>query len=326
MSNMKKVIILIILTILLSLLFVSGCLNENSNGVNLEEIYVNINGGGDFDNIQDAINNVNANGIIYVSEGIYSELLTINKSINLIGTGDGRTVIIQPNNSYNIFSIIKIDANNCTIKGFNILSDQDYINTNVKGINISSSNNIIFDNIILGFNTGIYLERYSNNNDISNNTIFNCSNGIYTLYSNNNNISKNNISSCATYGIYILSSDSDNIFNNIIFNNSYYGVRIKGSEDNIVFNNSIIGNKQGFLCCCGASNNIIYNNIFKQNEFWNAEDEVNNQWDNGILGNYWDDYTIKYPNAIQLNSTWDTPYLITDNNVDNYPLVDPPNI
>ena len=323
---MKKVIILVVLTILLSLLFVSGCLNENSNGVNLEEIYVNINGEADFDNIQDAINNVNIGGKIYVSEGIYNELLTINKSVNLIGTGDGRTVIIQPNVSYHIFSIIKIDADNCTIKGFNILSDQDNINTKVSGINISSSNNVIFNNIILGFNTGIYLERYSNNNDISNNTIFNCSNGIYTLYSNNNNISKNNISSCNTYGIYILSSDSDNIFNNIIFNNSYYGVRIKGSEDNIVFNNSIIGNKQGFLCCCGASNNIIYNNVFKQNDFWNAEDEVNNQWDNGTVGNYWDDYTIKYPNAIQKNSTWDTPYVITDNNVDNYPLVSPPNI
>ena len=76
------------------------------------------------------------------------------------------------------------------------------------------------------------------------------------------------------------------------------------------------------LFCCGARNNKIYYNIFKQNSIYNAKDDVSNQWDNGSVGNFWDDYEEKYPDAVNINGIWDTPYSITgDKNVDRYPLV-----
>lgn len=51
------------------------------------------------------------------------------------------------------------------------------------------------------------------------------------------------------------------------------------------------------------------------------------KWDDGEIGNYWGDYTAKYPNAQVLpNGTWDTPYVIDANNVDNHPLVNPVDI
>jgi hypothetical protein len=49
----------------------------------------------------------------------------------------------------------------------------------------------------------------------------------------------------------------------------------------------------------------------------------NNLWDNGSVGNYWSDYSIKYPNASEIGNTGigDTPYTINAENVDNYPLM-----
>ena len=48
-------------------------------------------------------------------------------------------------------------------------------------------------------------------------------------------------------------------------------------------------------------------------------------WDDGYPsgGNYWSDYEDKYPNAAELDGSkiWDTPYVISENDQDNYPLV-----
>jgi len=50
-----------------------------------------------------------------------------------------------------------------------------------------------------------------------------------------------------------------------------------------------------------------------------------NVWDNGYPsgGNYWSDYEERYPNATEIDNSgiWDTPYVIDENNQDNYPIV-----
>jgi hypothetical protein len=68
---------------------------------------------------------------------------------------------------------------------------------------------------------------------------------------------------------------------------------------------------------------VLYNNIFEQNSIYNARDDVSNQWDNEIVGNFWDDYEEKYPEAIQIDNIWDIPYKITGDNIDRFPLVNP---
>ncbi|MDH5266949.1 MAG: hypothetical protein OEW62_04640 [Candidatus Bathyarchaeota archaeon] len=53
--------------------------------------------------------------------------------------------------------------------------------------------------------------------------------------------------------------------------------------------------------------------------------DSNKTWDDGYPfgGNYWCDYEEKYPLAEELDgsSIWDAPYVIDENNVDNYPIV-----
>jgi hypothetical protein len=85
----------------------------------------------------------------------------------------------------------------------------------------------------------------------------------------------------------------------------------------------------------GAGGNTIYlNNIFVNLSHFGS---ANNFLDNGSLGNYWADYTTRYPNASQIDHTGigDTPYIIeginiSDGkplgvNIDNHPLIYPYN-
>ena len=48
-------------------------------------------------------------------------------------------------------------------------------------------------------------------------------------------------------------------------------------------------------------------------------------WDNGTFGNYWNNYEERYPNATELDNSgiWNTPYLLDENNQDNYSLMEP---
>jgi hypothetical protein len=50
-----------------------------------------------------------------------------------------------------------------------------------------------------------------------------------------------------------------------------------------------------------------------------------NNWDNGIEGNYWSDYTTRYNNVSEIANTGvgNTPYFINENNIDHYPLLAP---
>jgi nitrous oxidase accessory protein NosD len=75
-----------------------------------------------------------------------------------------------------------------------------------------------------------------------------------------------------------------------------------------------------------ASQNLIYLNSFINNtknvEDYRPEftDCPINVWDNGTVGNYWDDYNGTDTNGDDIG---DTPYVIDKNNQDNYPLTEP---
>jgi parallel beta-helix repeat protein len=330
---MKKIIFLIICIILLQFLIISGCIKETppveeTNIIkNPKMIYVDDAGGADYTSIQNAINHAVKGGTIYVNNGTYYETLIIDKSINLIGADEKNTIIDHETGSTaSIDNVVLISADNCTIKGFSIMCANNI--SYVEGLKIDSSNNTISNNTISYAHIGIYLGRNKNNTIISN-IISDASQGISTYGSDNNNISKNIISTCTTYGIYLSGSDNNIISGNTISENDL-GIRIQGSKNCKVFENTIKNCPQGMRFCCGSTNNVAYYNVFMQNRDWSAIDEVSNQtnhWDNGIFGNYWDDYTVKYPYATQTDGIWDTPYSIANkDNFDRYPLVNPPNI
>jgi hypothetical protein len=93
----------------------------------------------------------------------------------------------------------------------------------------------------------------------------------------------------------------------------------------------------GMLLSLSSGNNIYCNNIINNNftyvinvsaNTWNSPSEItyiyNGTRKTNYLGNYWDDYGVKYPDAEELDATgfWNIPYEI-DGDSDDYPRMEP---
>ncbi len=157
----------------------------------------------------------------------------------------------------------------------------------------------------------------------------------------NNHVYKNNIvNNSAGIEICFEQSANNSVYENTIVNNGK-GVHVAwGSSGNHIYRNNIANNGVG-VCIYDASLNNIHHNNFINNTAnvpevpeWPPWVQVPpkppgfNAWDNGKEGNYWSDYLKNYPYAKEIDGSgiWDTPYIISENNQDNYPLVKPVNI
>ncbi len=321
--NLKKFIINFL--IILSILLLNGCIDEETTNGKYD-IYVGANVTNGYSTIQKAIENSSNGDSIFIYDGVYNENLIINKSINITGESNDKTIINYIKDQEQEIIIITILADSCILNNININNSNG--TDNVLGIVIKSSNNTIINTSITNTEKGIYIDSdynvNSRNNSIIMNNISNNNYGLYVTYSNNNNISKNKIFDNKEYGIYLLNSNDNILSYNFYYNNTDYALRIKGSRYNKLYNNNIFLNQKGLYFCCGARDNIVYNNNFQDNIIWHANDALGNQWDNGIIGNYWGDYEEKYPNSEIINGKWQTPYNISGGSYkDNYPLVNP---
>lgn len=216
-----------------------------------------------------------------------------NVSINAAGSPTGSGIIVS--NSVDVYFIIR----NCTvynggttsydggIKLYNTnngtIEDNDFSNNGWVGIMVySSNNNTIRGNTANnnnnggGYGHGICLAQNSDNNTIDNNDFHNNEDdGISFTGGDYNEIFENIIDNNAGYGVYF-SSDSDHneIFNNNITNNNGYGVNV------------------GYSGAPNGYNNITQNNFINNggSSSQGYDYTSNGYWDNGNLGNYWDDY------------------------------------
>ena len=113
MKKMKNKIIIIylIITLLISINVLIGCIESPSDQT------VIIKGKGRrYSTIMDAIHDAENGDTIIAGKGIYNESLVIDKSISLIGKGKNLTII----NGNLTGDVIYISANHVTITGFTI--------------------------------------------------------------------------------------------------------------------------------------------------------------------------------------------------------------
>jgi parallel beta-helix repeat protein len=138
---------------------------------------------------------------------------------------------------------------------------------------------------------------------ISNFTLRNAKEGLQTQNGENATISHCIFSHCTDSGI-VMSEYQHLRVTDCTFQNNNRGIRLSNCSYNQFYHNNFI------------------NNIIQVSSYFNTS---NNSWDNGIKGNYWDNYRIKYPNATinRTRGTWNTPYVVnaSGNNTDKHPWV-----
>ncbi|MCL4429359.1 MAG: right-handed parallel beta-helix repeat-containing protein [Chloroflexi bacterium] len=237
-----------------------------------------------------------------IPAGIYPQSTLIQQTGNTYSltndTGTRFTVtmsgIVFEGNGYSANGINLRDVTNVIIKDFIIASNGSGICI-YDSATITVTNNTILSsgNSALGPGNSILLSN-SNLVLLQNNNISRAQCGIDLLESNNNIITGNTIETASPWGGYAPAA---------IMVGLTYGHYMANSSNNLIYNNTILSNTDEALVGEGSGN----------------------RWDNGKIGNYWSDYSTKYPNATEIDNSGigNTPYTIDINNIDRYPIIVP---
>jgi parallel beta-helix repeat protein len=205
------------------------------------------------------------------------------------------------------------------------ISNNQFSNNTLYGIYVTTSSSNIFENSITGSGWFGIIVDSCNDVSIHQNTIARNGNlqnngengGICLRWFGNFNVYKNNITNNEGDGIQFSEGCShSNVHDNNIERNNVgvdlFNFAISNNSENIgigsddqVYGNNLENAKNAFIQTTFAYGNI--SNIYYA--IGNGTDVVS--WDNGIIGNYWSDYTG--------NGT----YLIDQNNIDHHPLNQP---
>ena len=142
---------------------------------------------------------------------------------------------------------------------------------------------------------GIYLYQGNDNKILGNNLKYNGRHGIYIASSNNSYIYDNNITNNGQAGsfdgIYLDNAHWNYITGNRITNNTDKGFEFFQSDNNKITRNDIFFNDVGIHIHTDSNYTTIYLNYFRNNTIHAIDDCTGNMWDNGVIGNYWDNHT-----------------------------------
>jgi parallel beta-helix repeat protein len=150
---------------------------------------------------------------------------------------------------------------------------------------------------------------------------------IYVYYCSNCTILNNTITpfteSHPGTGVSVWGGTSTVIARNQIMNNLCGIFLGEGTHNNSIFGNNITNNTAG-MRIHRSQNNSIYHNNFINNKYdisiiaGPPGTTLVTHFDNGTTGNHWSNYNGTDSNG---DGIGDTPYIIDENNQDNYPLV-----
>lgn len=142
------------------------------------------------------------------------------------------------------------------------------------------------------------------------------------IRSSNNTIAGNYANYNRDFGMVIISNNKNNLTNNTAIQNGKAGIFLsENTSSNSVKGNKVAKNPFGILVESSAFNNLFSNNCLLENKE-NANDFGANQWDDGSLGNYYDDLACQ---DINKDGICDIEYNIPGgSSIDRYPLARQP--
>ncbi len=180
--------------------------------------------------IQEAINSSSSGDKIRVFAGTYSEDITIDKSISVIGNSSINTTISGSGSD----TVVTISASWVNLSGLHI-KDGD------NGVNVSQSDNVTIEDNWISDNDGVglYIDTSNDTGIISNNISYNTDHGIEIKYSPRNNISRNHISWNDQWGIDSVRANDTIVSNNNLTWNGRYGMEFVFSNNLIIKWNNV---------------------------------------------------------------------------------------
>jgi parallel beta-helix repeat protein len=243
------------------------------------------------------------NSVVRVKPGIYNAQierfpLTLNyDGVTLEATGSpSDTIIYGPSGIEEDYSLVKVTAEEITVRGFTIKNygmailvessrntiEGNYIANNKMGIDLAGSNNIVKDNTIKN-NTEIGMGIGGSSNVITKNTITANNYGV-SISGSNNTVKGNTITNNKWFGVDIGGS-SNMIIGNTITENEGIGITAHGS-DNTVRDNIINSNSIG-ISISYSMNNLIKDNNVSNNRGYGIllEDTSNNTIEGNTITN-----------------------------------------
>jgi len=213
----------------------------------------------------------------------------------------------------------------------NILSENNVTN-NFFGVNVRGSSN-----------NSIYGNRVANHDDF----------GFWVYASSNNEVYENSVTQNEV-GFWIRQSSDNTFYRNILEENYVFGVRLERASNNILSQNTLVSNFEAIQLLFSHANNIYGNNITNSSYGFFVEESFNNTiYHNNLInnraqfyvegksyhnmfdygypsgGNYWSDcigvdlYRGPCQNETGSDGIGDTPYVVNEDNIDEYPLMKP---
>ena len=288
---------------------------------------------------------------IKVSSGIYTENILVDKSVHIVGEKPATTILRGEGGvDRGARPVVALAADDAEIRAFTIES-QNYSTSalHAMGVYVQADNCKISSCIIKNCYLGIFSSAQAYLT-VEDNTVEGCLKDGMRFYGavsytiQGNLIKDNAVSGIALQGYF------DKVINNtFVGNERSIGL---GSSYSVVYGNQMLQNAESAIFLAGSNNTVVANQIQDNkwgvfvtpqlaaphdNTFYHNNFVDNNHgvfvnqsapmelWDAGTAlgGNYWSDYTAKYPNAGQSDGIYATPYQVYKGAQDNYPLTEP---
>src|SRR6056297_171152 len=239
-----------------------------------------------YPSIQTAIDQAQAGDTIYVFGGLYEEIITVDKQVNLWGGVEGTDSIINADDD--VRYTMKITADNVEIQDFKFTDEND-----VKTSPIGALLSVQAENVVITSNQFYETDSY----------------GIHIDQTAAGTVLNGNMINNTEFGIVVESSDTNDIFNNEIYACEDSGISLENTAENRLYDNTIYDCSKAILAsyCSGLNitNNEFYDTDYAGMLLQNCQQVIvqeNNIHDNTGSGLYLtSDYCMISENDFEAN-------------------------